>query len=164
MENGYLQLGSVCHFSVGNCTFAHDYGCMHSGMPPGYIHFRRSRDAPTRTPRVKRDRPTAGKPLSKSCTYLTGLDGPTGTGDSVTEVTPSGLTVCARDFKDHWQCKDGTSRSGHSARATMAGVWHVIETASSGAFRHPTDLIMARQNPCPCCGYNRMLNCARSLR
>ena len=46
-EDGYLQLGSVCQFLiVGNYGFAHDYGCMHPGMPPGRNHFRRSRDAP----------------------------------------------------------------------------------------------------------------------
>ena len=46
-EDGYLQLGSVCQLLiVGNYGFAHDYGCMHPGMPPGRIHFRRSRDAP----------------------------------------------------------------------------------------------------------------------
>jgi hypothetical protein len=31
---------------IGNCVFAHDYGCMHSGMPLYRNHFRRSRDAP----------------------------------------------------------------------------------------------------------------------
>ena len=49
-EDGYLQLGSVCQLLiVGNYRFAHDYGCMHPGMPPGRIHSRRSRDAPIYT-------------------------------------------------------------------------------------------------------------------
>jgi len=32
---------------VGNYHFAHDYGCVHPGMPLGRKHLRRSRDAPT---------------------------------------------------------------------------------------------------------------------
>ena len=46
-EDGYLQLGSKSHFRVGTYGFAHDYGCVHPGMPPGRKSFRRSRDAPT---------------------------------------------------------------------------------------------------------------------
>ena len=41
------QLSSVCQFSIGNCCFARDHGCMRPGMPLGRKHFRRSRDAPT---------------------------------------------------------------------------------------------------------------------
>jgi len=32
---------------IGNYHFAHDYGCVHPGMPLGRKHLRRSRDAPT---------------------------------------------------------------------------------------------------------------------
>jgi hypothetical protein len=32
---------------IGNYHFARDYGCVHSGMPSGRKHLRRSRDAPT---------------------------------------------------------------------------------------------------------------------
>jgi hypothetical protein len=46
-QDGYLQLGSVCHLLIGNYHFAHDYGCTHPGMPPDRNRFRRSRDAPT---------------------------------------------------------------------------------------------------------------------
>jgi len=45
-ENGYLQLGSVCHLLIGNYHFARDYGCVHPGMPSGRKHPRRNRDAP----------------------------------------------------------------------------------------------------------------------
>jgi len=31
---------------IGNYHFAHDYGCVHPGMPLGRKHLRRSRDAP----------------------------------------------------------------------------------------------------------------------
>ena len=76
VKNGYLQLGSVCHFCIGNCVFAHDYGCMHPGMPPGRNHFRRSRDAPI----LERSRQFGGtataecQPMSKNYAYPTTLD------------------------------------------------------------------------------------------
>jgi hypothetical protein len=40
---------------IGNYHFAHDYGCVHPGMPPGRKHLRRSRDAPTGGMAVKKN-------------------------------------------------------------------------------------------------------------